>query len=139
MENDKHPLEIEPHPFFLRLIRPRSPNTYLIAPQGFPGDPDETSPVFATDAEQLRAAFEDIVGAKGSVRQEWRDGSMTHFVDETLLWRFKDDVRVQFIDLGGGRSTLAAYSASRIGYWDCGKNRRRLRHWVSLVRRRLGS
>jgi uncharacterized protein (DUF1499 family) len=133
-----NPSQFQSDQFFRDLKRPKSPNNYLIAPKEFPGNPDELSPFFSAGAERLKAVFEETVGALPGLREEGRDGPISHFVDETPLCHFKDDIYVQFIDLGDGRSTLAAYSASRIGFWDLGKNRRRLKEWLALVLKRLG-
>ena len=133
-----NPSEFQSDQFFRDLKRPKSPNNYLIAPKGFPGNPDRLSPSFSAGVERLRIAFEATVGNLPGLREEGRDGATSHFVDETPLCHFKDDIYVQFIDLGDGRSTLAAYSASRIGFWDLGKNRRRLKEWLARVCQRLG-
>lgn len=54
-----------------------------------------------------------------------------HVVVSTRIFRFRDDVHVQFLQLGPRQSTLALYSASRTGYWDLGTNRRRVEDWLA--------
>jgi len=137
VSREGNPPESRADSFFRELKRPSSPNTYLIAPMGFPADPNELAPTFSVSAEQLRTAFEETVNGLPGVSEERHVGTIRHYVAQTSIFRFKDDIHVQFIDLGGGRSTLAAYSASRVGYWDLGKNRRRLRAWLALVQDRL--
>jgi uncharacterized protein (DUF1499 family) len=55
----------------------------------------------------------------------------------TLLCRFVDDLISDVIDLGQGRSGLAVLSRSRVGYWDLGTNRRRVRHLLAQLARAL--
>ena len=138
VSSESSPAEHEADPFFRNLKRPNAPNNYLIAPNGFPSNPDEPSPAFSVGVERLRTAFEDAAVSLPGISKERPDGTVHHYVAQTSLCRFKDDIHVQFIDLGGGWSTLAAYSASRIGYWDLGKNRRRLRELLAFVGERLG-
>ena len=130
----KMPLEEMAHPFFRNLKRPSSPNTWLVAPHGFPGNPDERAPVFRVPVDRLRAAFAKVVGDLKGVKEVRRDGDFTCYVAETAMLHFKDDVCVQFLPVGKGSSTLAVYSASRVGYWDFGTNRRRLRDWIARLR-----
>ena len=125
------------HSFFQTLVRPSSSNHWLIAPDWFPGNPDETAPRFSVPVERLRSVFEEVIGALKSVRMKKRDEVLTCYVDETALLHLKDDIRVQFLSLGPDSSSLAAYSASRIGFLDLGTNRRRLRRWLKLLREGL--
>jgi uncharacterized protein (DUF1499 family) len=53
--------------------------------------------------------------------------------------RFKDDVWGLFIPIGENASTLALYSASRVGYWDLGTNRRRVKDLSERVQNALAS
>jgi hypothetical protein len=126
-----------PHPFFQSLERPASPNNWLIAPEDFVPAPDEVSPVFPVPDRVLKSEIIAAVHDLERVRQEHVDGDLMRFVMETRLFRFKDDLTIQVIALDRDRSTFAAYSASRVGYWDLGKNRNRLRKLSDLLRARL--
>lgn len=137
MSGERSESSATPHSYFDNLVRPSSSNHWLIAPEGFPGSPDETAPRFPVPAQRLRAAFEEAIGALKGVREKSRDGELTRYVDETAILRFKDDIRVQFLSMGPGTSSLAVYSASRIGFTDFGANRRRLRRWLELLRQGL--
>ncbi len=137
MSGEQSDSSAKPHIFFETLVRPSSSNHWLIAPQGFPGNPDETAPGYPVPVERLQSAFEDVIGALKSVRQVSKDGVLSHYVDKTALFHFKDDIRIQFLSRGPGTSSLAVYSASRIGFLDLGANRRRLRRWLELLGKRL--
>ncbi|MCZ6862887.1 MAG: DUF1499 domain-containing protein [Alphaproteobacteria bacterium] len=137
MSGEQSESSARPHIFFETLVRPSSSNHWLVAPQGFPGNPDETAPGYPVPVERLQNAFEDVIGALKSVRQVNRDGGLTRYVDKTALFHFKDDIRVQFLSQVPGNSSLAMYSASRIGFLDLGANRRRLQRWLGLLSDRL--
>lgn len=123
-----------PHPFFQELERPDSPNSWLIAPEGFPGAPDETAPVFPVPAGRLEELFLSVARGEGAGPPTRREEGFLCLVAQTPLLGFEDDVCVQFIPLGTESATLALYSASRVGYWDLGANRSRLRDWLAALR-----
>ena len=125
--------------FFKTLKRPDSPNHWLAAPADFTVKPDAVAPVFAVPAAALREAFKAVVQqAKGAaIATETADG--LHVVVTTAVFEFKDDIRVQFIALSPQQSTLALYSASRVGYWDLGTNRRRVDDWMSRIQPTLNN
>jgi uncharacterized protein (DUF1499 family) len=118
---------------FGALTRPASPNTALIAPQGFAtrAVSDGAAPVFPRSPEETFARLLAMIEA----RRDWQlaasdAGALrVRFVAVTPLMRFKDDVDVQVLpaDDQPGRSTLAAYSRSRAGYSDLGTNLKRLK------------
>lgn len=119
--------------FFSSLQRPDSPNHWLVAPAEFSGHPDATAPVHAVPVAVLRGAFKKVIAQSpgAAVVAESADGLQV--VVTTRVFRFRDDVHVQFIALGPQQSTLALYSASRTGYWDFGTNRRRLEDWLARL------
>ena len=126
--------EWEPHAYFQSLQRPDSPNNWLIAPEGFPGDPDAIAPVYQGTAAALQQDFLTLALSSTQARVLEREEGFACLVVETALFGFEDDVCVQFIALGSGRAALAAYSASRTGYWDLGANRARLDDWLAALK-----
>ena len=114
MSGEQSESSARPHIFFESLVRPSSSNHWLIAPEGFPGIPDETAPGYPVPVERLQNAFEDVIGALKSVQQVKRDGELSYYVDKTAIFHFKDDIRIQFLSQGPDTSSLAMYSASRI-------------------------
>jgi uncharacterized protein (DUF1499 family) len=123
--------------YFKTLKRPDTPNTWLVAPVDFVIKPDAVAPVFPVPVAQLRAAFKTVVlGVEGAaIVAESSDGM--HVVATTRILRFKDDVRALFIPLGEHKSTIALYSASRVGSWDLGTNRRRVESWIRQTQQAL--
>ena len=123
--------------YFRTLKRPDSPNTWLVAPADFMIKPDAVAPVFPVPVSKLRVAFTSIVlGSDGTaIVAESSDGM--HVVATTRLMRFQDDVRALFIPVGEHQSTMALYSASRVGYWDFGTNRRRVENWIRQTQQAL--
>jgi|LNFM01.1.fsa_nt_gb uncharacterized protein (DUF1499 family) len=125
--------------YFLELVRPDSPNHWLVAPAGFPGRPDAVSPVFAVSVARLRESFKNAVLGMPGIAVAGETAKGLHLVETTRVFRFRDDVRVQFIAIGPQQSTLALYSASRAGYWDFGTNRRRIEDWLARTAAAIGT
>jgi len=126
-------LAADPNAYFSGLERSDSPNDWLIAPEGFPAEPDAEAPVFAVSAVRLGEIFEAVAMAEEAEVVTDRGEGFLCVVAETSIFGFEDDVCAQFIALEEGRSTIALYSASRVGYWDLGANRVRLEDWLSQV------
>ncbi len=123
--------------YFRTLKRPDTPNTWLVAPADFVIKPDAVAPVFPVPVSKLRAAFKSIVlgSERTAIVAESSDGM--HVVATTRLMRFEDDVRALFIPVGEQQSTIALYSASRVGSWDFGTNRRRVEGWIRETQQAL--
>lgn len=119
--------------YFRTLERPASPNHWLAAPADFPGHPDGIAPVFAVPVAVLQDAFKSVLRLMPGAEVVSASAGGMHLVVTTRIFRFRDDVRVQFIPLGPQQSTLALYSASRVGYWDFGTNRRRVEDWLARL------
>ncbi|MCA8901717.1 MAG: DUF1499 domain-containing protein [Hyphomonas sp.] len=124
---------------FPALKRPNRPNNWLVAPDGFTGmvAVDAPSPVFDKTPKQVFDSVMDLV----LEREEWRlrasdpDSLRISFVAVTPLMKFKDDVFIQAVPVEGetGKSRIAVYSASRLGYSDLGTNAKRVKELIALV------
>lgn len=118
---------------FQALERPASPNTALIAPPGYApkARPDAPAPEFARSPQDTFARLVKLAEARRDWIQVAADPAAmrVRFVAVTRLLRFKDDIDVIVLQVVGkpDRSTLAAYSRSRLGYSDLGANIKRLR------------
>lgn len=119
---------------FATLVRPKSPNTYLVAPEGLcqSAAPDRVAAVFSCTPERLRDAFLNLMREQPRVvfGAANADPLAYDFVDSTPFMGFKDDISVRFLPVQGG-STLAIYSRSRVGYSDMGANRKRIEAWLA--------
>lgn len=116
----------------------RRPNRWLICPPGYANrEPDALPPVFGVDAGRLREAWRAVLAGVPRVRilRDGADGM--DLVQRTPVLRFADDVSVAYMPLAGGRSTIAMFSRSRIGWSDLGVNRRRLEGWLSALKTEL--
>ncbi len=111
-----------------------APRTWLIAPKNFPGKPDEMAPEFDLPAQKLGVAFDTATAALPNLETAGKWDMTRCLIAETPLMRFRDDVCADIIALDGARSTLALYSASRVGYSDFKTNRDRLRRWLDGLR-----
>jgi uncharacterized protein (DUF1499 family) len=122
---------------FSTLRFKESPNHYLVCPDGLVTDaqPHAASPEFPLSADALRRLWRDVALRQPRVAmvRDDPDHNQCDFVQRSLIFRFPDTVTVQFIDLGGGRSTCAVYSRSKYGHGDLGVNRRRVQRWLGEV------
>lgn len=124
---------------FETLKRPGSPNTFLVAPDGLCNNaaPDQAAPVFPMQPSDLSRKLRGVVESEGS----WKDLSVSddglkmHFVAVSSLLRFKDDVSIEILPNASdpAQSTLAVYSASRVGHSDLGANGKRVRGLLSML------
>jgi len=122
---------------FANLTRPKTPNTFLMAPEGIckQAKIDKAAPTYPTSAAKLRQEFLSAVIAQPRVSHTLADeaGLYDDFVVRSLLFRFPDLISIKFLDAGGGKSTLALYSRSVYGRSDLGVNRARSLSWLALV------
>lgn len=127
---------------FSDFERAKTPNTFLIAPQGLcrRATPDETAPEFGAPAAMVRAAFQRVTERSPRVTAGPRDDAalQDQYVQRSALFRFPDTVDVRFIPLNDRRSTLAIYSRSKYGRSDFGVNRKRVRAWLDALAVELG-
>lgn len=125
---------------FKTLERPKSPNTYLIAPPDFVGVAkiDEEAPVLD---RQRMAVFDEIVGMAMS-RNDWslivadEKTARLHIVETSRWLRFRDDLDIVVLPVVGApdQCTLAAYSRSRKGWGDFGVNRKRVQALLARLK-----
>jgi uncharacterized protein (DUF1499 family) len=119
--------------FFDSLKRPGSPNDWLVAPADFVIKPDAVAPRFRVSAAALFETFKSVVLQWKRITLIAQSERALHVVATTSLLRFEDDVWALFMPLAENEATLALYSASRVGYWDLGTNRRRLTAWIERL------
>ena len=122
---------------FKSLQRPPKPNTCLAAPDNFclASEADFAPPEFDLSAADLFTKINEIISAERSFGRLTSDADALRlkFVATTGLMRFKDDVDIEVIPLDDGKSTLAIYSRSRVGYSDLGANRKRVTKFIAKL------
>ena len=120
----------------ITVVRPPSPNTYFVAPQSLvEAQVDLEAPVYILPAAKVAQAFYDYVltqpntmPVEGGVESLWLT-----FVQRTPALKMPDYISVKFIELEGGKSTIAIYSRSRFGYGDMGANKARITAWLQSL------
>lgn len=95
--------------------------------------------MFRASVPALHRTFKAIALRSDGVEVAEESANGIHIIATTRLLRFKDDIRALFIPVTPYLSTLALYSASRVGYWDTGTNRRRVRTWIVHLRNAFSS
>ena len=115
----------------LTVVKHKNPNQFLLLPDG----EKRQSPVFDMPAADLANAFQKIaLGAERvTVLESSDDGLWCTYIQRSNLMRYPDYISVRFIDLAGGKSTLAVYSRSRFGRKDFGVNKARIKAWVGAM------
>lgn len=123
---------------FVSLVRPRSPNTFLLAPAGLceATHVDQPAQVYALTPAELRQAFLRVALAAPRVSHVLKDdlGLYDNLVVRSALFRFPDLIAARFMEAGPGKSTLAIYSRSVYGHSDLGVNRKRVLGWIRELR-----
>ena len=122
---------------FATLRRPRTPNSFLMAPDGFCplAKADVTSAAYGNGAKKLRQEFLSVAIAQKRVTHSFADdaGLYDDLLVRSALFGFPDHVSIKFLNVNGGKSTLAIYSRSVYGRSDLGVNRARTLAWMVLV------
>lgn len=127
---------------FHKLEVPRSPNWYLACPPGA-AHPHcrEASPRYEVDLPRLRSQFFEVVSAapRTALIADLPAGNRFRFIQKSRLFKFVDEITVEFVPLGEGASSLYIFSQSRRGWWDLGVNRRRIRRWLRRLSARVAT
>jgi len=113
----------------------RKPNQFLIALEGHcqNATPHAAPKTYSVDAQKLEDTFADVALAEPRVTRKQADDGQREFVQRSALMRFPDTITFEAIDLGGGKSTLAIYSRSKVGHSDLGVNRKRIESWLKKL------
>ncbi len=113
----------------------RKPNQFLIAPDGFcqNAKPHAAPKTYSVDPQKLEDTFADVALAEPRVTRNPSDDGQREFVQRSALMRFPDTITFEAIDLGGGKSTLAIYSRSKVGHSDLGVNKKRIEDWLAKL------
>jgi uncharacterized protein (DUF1499 family) len=126
---------------FSAVTRSPTGNDALFCPKGLCGAApvDGEPPVFAVPVSRLRDAVRVIEVNDPDIFALPRDEQRVQdrYLARTRLMRYPDTINVRFIELPGGRSTLALHSRSQLGRKDFGVNKARLEDWISQLREKL--
>jgi uncharacterized protein (DUF1499 family) len=121
---------------FAALVRPSSPNTYLVCPkERCAALADEDGPIYAVPAAQLFERARTLLSAepRTEVVQDQPETFRLVLVQRSAFFRFPDTITLQVFPLPDGTSTLGIYSQSNYGYGDFGVNKDRVRAWIGLI------
>lgn len=122
---------------FAALKIQQTPNRFLMLPQGLKSRSraDAKSPLIAKSASDASRIWFQVLSEEPEVYLMRYDliNLQFDFIQRTGIFHFIDDITVQFFDRNHSSSTLAVYSRSRVGIYDFGMNRRRVKRWVSRV------
>lgn len=122
---------------FETLERRTTPNDALACPpQLCKARSDLEPPLFAVDANELRAAMVKVILSEPRIALVHRNDTalIERYVQRSALFGFPDTVVVRYVEKPGDRSTLAMYSRSQFGHSDLGVNKGRLERWLAKLR-----
>lgn len=127
---------------FEAIARRASPNDALACPDGVcPAEVDFVTPTYPVPGARLREIVAQVAAetphAELVYSGSWEETD--RYVVRTPLMRFPDTVTIRIFGAGPGRSQLAIYSRSQVGYSDMGANRARLERWLSEIARRAAA
>jgi uncharacterized protein (DUF1499 family) len=108
---------------------PSSPNCVFSLSQS----PDhKINPIqFMGNGEDFKNLIPFLVEKMPRVKIVTQEGSFVHLEFTSLIFRFVDDVELNFVE---AESVIHIRSASRVGYSDLGANRKRVQEIESLVK-----
>lgn len=125
---------------FPALVPPETPNWYAACPPGW-AQPwcREPAPVFDLPLQSLERDAMAVIAAlpRVSLLDHDRQDHQALFEQRTPVFGFTDRILIGFVSLPDGRASLVIYSRSQVGRWDLGKNRARVRDWISVLKRQL--
>jgi uncharacterized protein (DUF1499 family) len=127
---------------FATLAPNARPNNWLVAPESAVRiRANAPAPVFEVPAARLAVAWLAVVRAepRTSVIAVSTDGLRVEASQRSRVFRFDDRISAQAFSMGAGRSTIAVYSRSLVGYWDWRVNRVRVERWLSALGARLAA
>lgn len=125
---------------FASLQTRDSPNAWLVAPPAYTAaKPNEDAADFAIDAVRLADAWQTVLRQqpRTTISLVSADGLQIEAEQRSAVFGFVDDISFRAIPLAADLSTVAIYSRARVGYWDLGVNRRRVRAWIELLGEQL--
>lgn len=130
-----HPPEVW-HVDPLSAPQTAKPHSYRVAPPALTEEfVDLSAPVYTANPTLMAKAFDDFVLRQSKtlrVAGSPEEGWMT-YVQRSERLNFPDYISVKFIDLNGGKSTVAIFSRSRFGHSDMGVNKARVNAWLATL------
>ncbi len=118
------------------LVLPKTPNTYLLAPNGYceTAIPNGAAPVFnGMPAKDLKVHFVRAIESEPRLVTLADEPLAMEFRQKTPIFGWPDFITVEFIEVEEGGATFAIYSRSKYGKSDFGVNRKRIGHWLDLL------
>jgi hypothetical protein len=122
---------------FQHLVVPNTPTYCLACPDKYCNiTPNIISPVYSVSAADLYDYFNRMVSKNSDINFVYDIPEQGQFglVAYSPVFRFPDDITIQFIALSESTSTVAVYSQSRYGFYDFGMNKRRLENWLAELK-----
>ncbi|WP_366552541.1 DUF1499 domain-containing protein [Aquibaculum sediminis] len=124
---------------FTDLTVPASPNWFLACPpqSGLAACKME-APVYPMPMTELQARFFEVASAEARVAliADQSVHNRYRFTQKSRLFKFVDEITVEFVELTADTSSLYLLGRSRVGWWDMGVNARRVRRWLRKLGRR---
>lgn len=115
----------------LTVVKPDTPNAYLLRPHGGDGP----APEFSMNPNMLAFAVQEMAAELPRTEFIYGSTGMRHmtFVARSRWLGLPDFITVKVLENGDG-SALAIYSRAQYGFSDLGVNRARVLRWVDVLK-----
>jgi uncharacterized protein (DUF1499 family) len=113
-----------------------NPNSWRVGPEGSGPQPlDATTPAYSGSPAYLAATFDAFAMAQPRVKRlsVTDDDLCVTYIQRSRIMGFPDYFSIRFLDLGNGKSGVAAFSRARYGRNDFGVNRARVENWLAAL------
>lgn len=126
---------------FPSLAKRREPSRWLVAPPGLlqNAEADGEAPLFDAPPARVIQVLAEVLEARPrtAITERAPENTALEAVEISKVFRFRDLISALAVPTEDGRTALALYSRSTVGYWDMGVNRKRVEDLVSEMRQRL--
>ena len=117
------------------IVRPRTPNTALAAPEGFTPAPDVVVAPIAAPPKRVYDALRAVAAEQPRVylAAEYADRLQVHYVARTPTMNWPDLIMAEVSGPPEGPSSIVLWSRSIYGYGDRGLNKVRVEAWLASL------
>lgn len=123
---------------FDTLQLPNSPNYCLACPQ-CSGKRLIKTPTYAMSAEHLKQYWAQLISQQPRTHSLIDHNLQQRYIQRTAVWHFPDLIDIRFNPIDAQHTQLYIFSRSVYGYYDFGKNCKRVKNWLNTLHQLVSS